>query len=106
MRAHAVYLYFNKQNQLLYIGTSQVLATRVYAHERNSAWITQASQIRIIWYKTRAQAYAAEQRAILRYKPPYNKSTDDIKCIAKNALLLHHARAQVWRDNHQPYKYK
>jgi excinuclease UvrABC nuclease subunit len=73
MREYAVYCYFNKQNELLYIGMSAILAGRIYQHERESSWITQAAQIRIIWYKTRAKAQAAERHAILRYNPPYNR---------------------------------
>jgi excinuclease UvrABC nuclease subunit len=97
MSAYAVYFYFNKQNQLLYIGMSRVLSRRIYSHELYSPWITQAHQIRIIWHKTRAEAQVAEKRAILRYNPPCNRTANEIKAWTSSIIRKNRARRDAPR---------
>ena len=67
----AVYRFFDADDGLLYVGISDSLGTRFGAH-RNTAWWPKAVRNTVQWYDTRAQALAAEYKAITTESPQYN----------------------------------
>lgn len=81
-----VYLFKNRQKNILYVGKAKNLRSRVESYWRKSSNLTvdkkvmvqQITDLDIIKTKTEADAIALESDLIKKYKPRFNiKSTDD-----------------------------
>lgn len=68
----AVYRFFSQDAALLYVGVTDSLGTRWRNHSKNKPWWSQVADTRIVWYNTRAEALAEEERAIKEERPRYN----------------------------------
>jgi predicted GIY-YIG superfamily endonuclease len=68
----ALYRFFDKAGQLLYIGISNCIPRRLDQHEDTKPWFTEASQITVEHHPTRLAALAKEKKAIKAERPKYN----------------------------------
>jgi predicted GIY-YIG superfamily endonuclease len=68
---HPVYRMFGASGQLLYVGVTADLATRLGSHAEKR-WFPLVAEIRLEWFPDRAAAEAAERRAIQREHPKLN----------------------------------
>jgi hypothetical protein len=82
-QATALYRFFDRQGQLLYLGITRRLRIRMTEHARDYAetWWPLVSSRTVSWYETRSQAWRTERDAIRTENPPYN--------------VMHTARARV-----------
>jgi predicted GIY-YIG superfamily endonuclease len=69
---HALYRFFDKYGDLLYIGITMDLPARMGNHRREKPWWTDAAVIEIEHYDNRAAALEAERIAIKVETPRYN----------------------------------
>jgi predicted GIY-YIG superfamily endonuclease len=68
-----VYRAFDSYGDLLYVGMTKDLVARIKDHTRQSpAWITQMATLTAVTYWKRAEACAAESKAIRTECPIYN----------------------------------
>lgn len=70
----ALYRIFDASDELLYVGISDQLGTRLSDHARESEWWPDAARIEVVWWSSRRQAEAAETAAIHAEVPAYNVS--------------------------------
>jgi predicted GIY-YIG superfamily endonuclease len=68
---HPVYRMFGASGQLLYVGVTADLATRLGTHAEKR-WFPLVAEIRLEWFPDRAAAETAERRAIQREHPKLN----------------------------------
>lgn len=74
-RTAAVYMAYDIQGLLLYVGFSVDPTSRIAAHRARTAWWNaKVSYYEITWYDTLAEASTAERSAIERHRPPFNKA--------------------------------
>lgn len=89
-----VYMAHGFGDELLYVGVTNDLITRLQRHRQNwAAWLTYTKHIRWETYPTRAAAEAAEKRYIRSLGPKYNVAHQR----RQNALEPHYSDAQ-WRS--------
>lgn len=62
-----------KKPELLYVGCSIQLFTRLAVHHETSSWFREIKTIRLTHYSTQRLAEAAEAYAIRKERPKYNK---------------------------------
>ena len=67
-----LYRAFNKNNELLYVGISGSLMTRMNSHKRTKSWFKEMSCLTTEHYDTREEALTAESKAIKEENPKYN----------------------------------
>ena len=67
-----LYRAFNKNNELLYVGISGSLMTRMNSHKRTKSWFKEISCLTTKHYDTREEALTAESKAIKEENPKYN----------------------------------
>jgi len=67
-----LYRYFDKDNNLLYVGISFSAAVRASEHRRTSAWYSSAVKMTMENFDTRKECELAEQNAIRKEKPLHN----------------------------------
>lgn len=84
---HYVYRMYDDDGQLLYVGISKTLATRLTQHHRDKPWAAQIASVVGKRYTSREAARAAEIEAIQKENPQYNiqdraKSVDRVKQAA------------------------
>lgn len=68
-----VYRAFSKDNELLYIGITQDLKSRVSTHKSSKEWWGEVDRIDEESFDDRVSAMKAEVRAIKSENPKYNK---------------------------------
>lgn len=69
-----VYRFFDNRDELLYVGVTRDLGTRIAAHRRSSPWWAEAARAEVVFYDSMAAARAAEAAAIVAERPRYNVS--------------------------------
>jgi predicted GIY-YIG superfamily endonuclease len=69
---HALYRFFDDADQLLYVGLTVNLPTRLRDHHRDKAWWRDVVRMTATWYPTRADVTEAERLAIIDEKPLHN----------------------------------
>jgi len=74
MRKQVLYRFFNKDNQLLYVGISNNFLGRVGGHRSDKEWFSEITHSTFEYFETREQVDAAETKAIRNEKPLYNKA--------------------------------
>lgn len=72
LERYAVYRCYSDDGQLLYVGETGDLGTRLASHAQK-LWFVQVRGITLEWYSTELEALAVEQRAIHVEHPKYNK---------------------------------
>jgi len=90
-----LYRHFNKNNNLLYIGVSLNVLSRLYQHKLNTHWFSEITLVTIQSFDTREEALEAEKDAIAKEKPLYNikfqppqKESEEINIIMPNLPRL------------------
>jgi predicted GIY-YIG superfamily endonuclease len=74
---HAVYRFFGAGGELLYVGCSADLSTRLYQHRSSKDWYQQIVRITLEWYPGWLEGARAEAAAILAENPLHNVRTID-----------------------------
>ena len=69
-----LYRHYDKDGQLLYVGISNVFTERTKTHRRVREWFLCVERINLQHFHSRAEAEAAETKAIREEKPLYNKT--------------------------------
>jgi excinuclease UvrABC nuclease subunit len=72
---HAVYWMYNRQMELLYVGCSYTLCSRLVGHSTTQIWITEVAALKVKWFDNELLGRRAEAQAILSDKPRYNSRT-------------------------------
>lgn len=67
-----LYRHFNEAGDLLYVGISLCVVSRLSQHVDGSPWAAEIANITITHFPTRPEALAAEAAAILTENPKYN----------------------------------
>ncbi len=70
---HCLYRHFDKDGNLLYIGTSLSVMSRTSHHHKISPWFNKITSITIERFPGRYDAARAEKKAILEEYPIHNK---------------------------------
>lgn len=76
-----VYLLYDADDKLLYVGSTQSPTVRYKDHARNKPWWSDVRRMKETWYDTREAAYRAERVAIRIGCPKHN-----IRAPLKRAL--------------------
>jgi excinuclease UvrABC nuclease subunit len=72
VRPTALYRYFDRQGELLYIGISKTPIIRLSTHQCQKNWEFDIASITIAYFETRPRAVNAERLAIRAENPRYN----------------------------------
>lgn len=72
MTDHALYRFFNDDDELLYIGITLNVSSRFRGHARDKPWWTEVHRITLEHYADRPTVLVAEAAAIRAEKPRYN----------------------------------
>nr|BFF25036.1 hypothetical protein GCM10025732_30010 [Glycomyces mayteni] len=73
-QTQVLYRMFNARGELLYVGITGNLTSRLAAHEREKPWWSEVSQILTEHHDSRGQVEAAERAAVIREHPKYNRA--------------------------------
>ena len=68
----ALYRAYSGKGELLYVGISLSVFTRLSGHKSSSAWFDSLSEITVEWYPDRGAAADAEEKAIHTEYPIFN----------------------------------
>lgn len=71
-RPTALYLLFDADDRLLYVGITFDPSQRFVTHKRTMPWWGQVARRDVRWFDTRSEAEAEEIATIQRADPPYN----------------------------------
>jgi len=82
MEKTALYRFYDKDKNLLYVGISKDWLFRLETHKKNKPWIQEVTDIKIAWYSRRINAELAERSAIRWEFPKYNKQSVVLKSDA------------------------
>lgn len=106
-----LYRFFNKNNELLYIGITSNALNRISGHASDKPWFSEVTHATFEHFFSRAAVDAAETRAIRAEFPKYNKakvlgyqrSPDHMKSIRfgkikNHKLLLGFINQDVYRN--------
>jgi hypothetical protein len=69
----ALYRFFNKKGELIYVGISVDPLSRWMTHATYKAWWSEVTEKTTEWYDTTPLAADAERIVIRRDRPKYNK---------------------------------
>lgn len=69
---HHVYRLFDRDGELLYIGATSNIGSRLNDYRRNCVWWHRVGFVDSDEYPTRAEAFAAEAAAIREHQPELN----------------------------------
>jgi predicted GIY-YIG superfamily endonuclease len=73
-QTQVLYRMYNARGELLYVGITGNLTSRLAAHEREKPWWSEVTQILTEHHDSRAQVEAAERAAVIREHPKYNRA--------------------------------
>jgi len=68
----ALYRWYDENHNLLYVGISRSLMSRIKDHQDNSHWVWSAKYVTVEWYETRFEVEVAEKVAIKYENPKHN----------------------------------
>lgn len=69
----ALYRAYSATDELLYVGISISVMSRLSVHKSSSDWFAGTSRVEVEWHPSRKKAMAAEMQAIKTEYPRYNK---------------------------------
>lgn len=69
----ALYRFYNSDSELLYIGISRDLPSRLRSHGSSSPFWAEVATIKLEWFETRKEVAKAEREAIKAEHPIWNK---------------------------------
>lgn len=84
-----LYRHFDKNGVLVYVGISNSALLRTANHRDQSKWFDQVVRIEIERFPSRADALAAEEKAIITEKPTFN-----LRCGRKTGTLARNPELQ------------
>jgi len=89
-RPHALYRIFRANGDLLYIGISKHIFSRLQEHSISQHWTNEIDfqKTKIQWFSSRQEAEQAEKKAIQMEKPLYNVTHNDLKRNAKQSQVV------------------
>lgn len=87
-----LYRFFDKNDQLLYVGISNNWTQRLKQHYKDSDFFEEASFITLTYFDTRAEVEAAEKLAIETEQPIYNKAYNP----NYEDAVTHFAKIKAW----------
>lgn len=73
-----VYFYYDRDDELLYVGVTGNGPQRSWTHSRNAVWWPRVVRAEYEHHRLAADAYAAESRAIAELDPIYNVAGKDL----------------------------
>lgn len=95
---HCLYRHYNHKNELLYVGVSINVFTRLKHHKYYSQWFDQITKVTIDRYNSRSECLLAERDAILTEDPKHNirrskkgvkkELTEKVEQLEKNMAYL------------------
>lgn len=68
----ALYRHYDANNELLYVGISLSAVNRLQGHKRSAEWYDDIAFMSVEYFSTRAEAEAAETKAIREERPRHN----------------------------------
>jgi predicted GIY-YIG superfamily endonuclease len=74
MSGIGVYRFYDTSDQLIYIGSTNDLVTRIAFHRKHAPWRDRIADVKVTKYDTRYAALKAEYRAIREERPERNIS--------------------------------
>ena len=69
----ALYRHFSADGDLLYVGISLNVLSRLEAHRNGAIWFYDIARIEVEWFPSRIKAEYAEHEAIKADRPLFNK---------------------------------
>jgi len=69
---HALYRFFNHDGQLLYVGITLNLGSRLTKHRDDKPWWAEVARVMVAQFDSREEVLAAEKVAIRTEQPKYN----------------------------------
>lgn len=69
---HVLYRLYNNIGELLYVGITSDVVTRMAGHRADKRWWSEVADKKFEYFYTRAELEAVERLAIIREKPRYN----------------------------------
>lgn len=78
-RPHALYRFFDRTDALLYVGITMDLGARLKSHRREKPWWLDIHHITVEHFATRAEALAAEAKAIRAEGPLHNDQHNEMQ---------------------------
>ncbi len=106
-----VYIFYDKQGEVIYVGKSKALRKRLLSHfqqtnrsVKSKAIQTLCHKIRLIQTNTEAEALLLEYNLIQKYKPKLNVQYKDQKSYPYLKITLNerYPRVQIIREEKQP----
>lgn len=81
--SQTLYRHYDAEDNLLYIGVSSRISTRIKEHSKHSSWWNDIVKITLEHFQTREEVLKAERKAIINEFPKYNikhanKSISDV----------------------------
>lgn len=83
----ALYRHYNAAGELLYVGISLCVVSRLAQHRRDSAWFREIANIAVEWHPTREAACDAEVAAIRAERPIHNIANARSQCRPHAQLM-------------------
>lgn len=71
-RPHAPYRFYDAAGELLYVGITASLPSRLGGHRSDKPWWTEVANVRVEHFADRASVLQAEKSAIARERPRWN----------------------------------
>ncbi len=110
---NAVYRCYDDAGELMYIGCSSRLCSRLNWHRRNTSWGKTVHRVDAVNFTSRKDALAAEARAIADEQPPFNKNhrvhrrhPDHLGPRFTPAVKEDAEMRDLWLDPERPEVYK
>lgn len=104
MRATAVYRIWSRDGELLYVGTSLSVASRLMTHDATKQWWQEVGSITLVHYPDYRDAVDAERLAINSEGPRFNQTGPGQRDRATAARTGHATRrarnSRRPNDNH------
>lgn len=93
----AVYLHFDADDVLLYIGVTDDLTGRGKAHAKGSSWVEFAVRAEAVWCESRTAALAREKELIQERRPLFNRKHNDTPEARQRLVdyLVEHGRTDL-----------
>jgi predicted GIY-YIG superfamily endonuclease len=92
-----VYRAYDRDDELLYVGVTDDLFSRMHQHKLSAAWWTQAE--RIVWeqYENRIEAERAERYSIMELLPQHNRRDNHRRILAAEMGHRRPHDGEAWR---------
>jgi len=83
---HAVYWIYNRKMELLYVGCSCRLFSRLRRRDLTAPWRYEIAAVKVVWYPNRVEGMRVEAAEILVKAPKYNKRVTPVDNVMMNSM--------------------